>query len=490
MEQPEIYKSENELIKWLKSDLKTQRNELIRQGIKKEDIKKEDLTLNVGYKKNDISEDNKKIPIDFDFKFNSILQQIGCNEKDEKDKRICLYNINFRDVFFKDKADFSKVVFENETVFSYATFENEIVFSSSIFKASTTYFSGSTFNKVANFSGSTFKGRAYFFITVFNDEADFSHAIFADIAAFSFLTFNGKVDFSYSAFEYNANFSYVTVNNTIKFDNIKLTNNKSYIIFRNVYSGFKNSKIEIINTIVDGRIDFNDVRVGKVNFEGSNVISGGVVNRINFEAYPENSDTARFLKHEERVRSNTIKALKYDAIEKKLYTDELIGNKDNKKPVELIAERLSLSLSKLSNNHGQDWIRAVIFTLTSGLLFFSIADASLYNNNFFLLLLLLPVLLVTFCRHEKYRIIKYLSITILVLIILCLIYNKPVFIQNYFNYLIPINFDLMKHVNEKDLQPNYAWLISFYTFYILGKISIGYGIFEVIQAFRKFNIKH
>ena len=68
--------------------------------------------------------------------------------------------------------------------------------------------------------------------------------------------------------------------------------------------------------------------------------------------------------------------------------------------------------------------------------------------------------------------------------------NINAFFISYFNYLNPTNFDLLKNMSLKlNCYPNTMINIVSVTFYLLGKIAIGYGIFEVIQAFRKLNSK-
>jgi len=508
MEQPDKYGNINELIAWLKSDLKTQRNKLIEKGIKREDIKDEELTLNVGNKIKLPIDGGKEIIIDFDFKFHSILKELGCKEKDGKFDIICPYRVSFKWVVFKDNATFIFSIFESNADFSYSAFEKEV------------NFFYSTFKKGANFSSSIFKGETKFFDSIFKR----------------------LVIFSYSVFENETIFLNTKIKDSIIFDNIKFKNNESNIIFKNInyeydYKNKKfesyseNSKIEITNTVINGRIDFNNVKVSKINFKGSNVISGGVVNRINFEAYPENSDTARFLKHEEITRSDTIKALKYKAIEKNIYEKELkdvinhLKNNDkNKKKnysiLGLYEELFSITLSRVSNNHGQSWILAVFFTLISVFISFLFINIALYHSM--LLLAVSPILFFGFLYiveffyvDKKYSKIKDLLAAIILFIILYSVgtdftfkilttnfEETNIFFKNFFSYLTPTNLDLMKCVSNsigsnvpeicssqfKELNP--LRLISFYVFYILGKIFIGYGIFQTIQAFRKFNIKN
>ena len=231
----------------------------------------------------------------------------------------------------------------------------------------------------------------------------------------------------------------------------------------------------------------------------------GILNRINLKAYPSNSDTACILKNEELKKNNTIKALKFKAIEKDLYTEELKNKKD--KSIQNWAEIASLKISKLSNNHGQNWFRAVGFTLGFGFLFFSLSQAILTNTlmpmSFFIymlsicgiyLKLFLNCLIPLFRSNKKYITFFNCFIKIIFFIIFNILMSNfidiNVFFISYFSYLNPTNFDLLKNMSLNIYcYPNTIANIISIVFYFLGKISVGYGIFEIIQAFRKLNAK-
>ncbi len=66
MEQPKIYNNIEELIDWLKYDLEEQRKE-----IANEEVKEEDLILNIG--RTDLIFECDYIIIDFDFIFDDIV---------------------------------------------------------------------------------------------------------------------------------------------------------------------------------------------------------------------------------------------------------------------------------------------------------------------------------------------------------------------------------------------------------------------------------
>ena len=574
--QPDQYKTEQELVNWLIVDLEYQRSIGVAEN---------ELTLNIG-----TVENNNQGLVICEVNFSVIIKKLlDYPQTDENGYIICPFKLSLIQVDFVNDVDFTKIVFDKGIECIYAQFHSFASFYNSIFKGDV-FFSNLSFNKKVCFNDSLFEAVTSFKQNRFNDDvsfkeavfdgnADFDNSIFSGLTQFvsivfngvtSFVdvTFNGKADLSQSTFNDVVSFSQSMfvediefIGSTFKnkayflnmklkkimyFNNIKLNNDNSNIIFENINYDcgkkiineeyYKSSKIEIINTVIDGRIDFNNVAINRIDFKGSSVINSGVISRVNFEAEPENSDTARFLKHEELTRSNTIKALEYKAKEKELYYIEIKtriiakykkknykdDKRDDKNIFELSAELFSILLSKCSNNHGQNWIQAVVFTFVSGFLFFIIAYKSVYNDNAFIFFLyfsfslFVPVCLFVFSNPKNnnieqfyYKIIS-LGMSMLLMLFFILVelplvdgfplINGLFFMRDYFSYLIPVNFDLMicvsdsigSDVSECNSQFNYlqrSSLSIFYSSYFLGKIFVGYGIFQVIQAFRKFNIK-
>lgn len=121
-------------------------------------------------------------------------------------------------------------------------------------------------------------------------------------------------------------------------------------------------------------------------------------------------------------------------------------------------ERLSFLLNEVSNNHGESWGRALVFTITFGLItFFLFLFSNKYLLNFWIML-----------HPFKSQMDIDWS-----------------FISNNFHYF----FDFLNPTHKTDLikgsNPS-AWS-GFWD--ILGRILIGYGIFQFIAAFRKHSKK-
>ncbi len=427
------------------------------------------------------------IIINFQFIFKDILEILD-NNRDENGDFFCEYILLFTNVTFKQKVIFSNVNYYKNIRFENSVFDSETHFLRIVFNRELS-FTKSIFNKIANFSQSTFNDKAYFTDSIFhkyfssyhstynkqtsfvqstfNDEVDCTSSIFNKEAIFEetifnsevvllMTTFNNGANFSRAKFNKNTYFASTKLNDIVIFDNIILNSDESSIVFSNIdvdTSKDNNLKIKITNTIIKCRIEFYNIKIPKIDFKGSDVDSG-IISRINFEAYPDNWQTACFLKHEAIKRDNVVEALEYKAIEKDLHMDELL--KKSGKNAQEWGEYLALAISKLSNNHGQDWLRAVLFTLYSCVICF---------------LLFFIIVVSSWLKTDTSKLFDFVEFVLAALM-----------------YINPTNYDILFYVfREMDI-PIICKFISAIP-YILGKIAVGYGVVEVVQAFRKFNTK-
>ncbi len=491
----------------------------------------ENLKQQIDNGKNDFLEINaENLDLNFDLDFNtiflSVLNNFGIKPVYNETKSIvCNYFLNFKSTTFHKKAIFYNFNFNKSIYFSHVTFNDAVNFSNSSFNKKlsfissnfnhATYFLNSTFNEYVNFFKATFNNYAVFHHSSFNkkvdfqsiafngyinfgattfyQEVDFSWSIFNEKVDFSWSMFNEKVSFENTNFYQEVDFSRATFNKEVdflhttfnaytiftdinirknsehkvnmNFDNIVLTNS-SHIFFDGINYNYQTkkfneklniSRIKIINTVIKGRLEFNNAKIDKIDFKGSDIIGGGVVNRVNIKSKLANWETASFLKHEAIVRDNVIEALEYKAIEKQLYTKKLLERQN--KSIQEWGECFSLWISKISNNHGQDWIKAVRFVVGSWILFF----ISFYNIVMFSDLI-----------FNK-----------------CYFLNIDTFLLGISTYFNPANYDILAEYLKADYQNLWVILlkITAIVIYILGKIAIGYGIYEIVQAFRKFNTK-
>ena len=302
-------------------------------------------------------------------------------------------------------------------------------------------FNYTTFSKKVDFYNIAFIGIVFFWDTTFNQDITFRYTTFEQDLIFQEIIFNRKALFLNIKFKQTIEFNGITMNmdiNNLIFNNIYSDN----LIRKHFYTP-KDSTIAITNTVINGRIDFNYVHIAKLDLQGSNVT--GILNRINLKAKSKNWETACILKNEELKRNNTKQALEYHAEEKDLHRKDSWKNHK-------YGEWLSLLLSKIVNNHGQSWFQAFCFTLVVWILCFSI----FYLPN--------P------CKYWYYWV--YL-------------FEKGIYTAELFQYFVPTNYDqIIEYVkiSELDLPIKFGGVLA----YILGKIFVPYGIFEIIKAFRKY----
>lgn len=137
---------------------------------------------------------------------------------------------------------------------------------------------------------------------------------------------------------------------------------------------------------------------------------------------------------------NKIQALKYHELEMTAFEKEQIS----------FSDKILVLLNKYSSNHGANWPRGILFTITISFIFFFLYTYSLQNIPF------------KFGWNGWINFKECLSI----------------FCKYFILYFYPAHeFDFMKDYNPRGI----SYLID-----VSGRIMIGYGIYQTIQAFRKF----
>ncbi len=324
-------------------------------------------------------------------------------------------------------SDISNCTFIEETNFNCTEFRN-------------TTFKDVTFKKEVGFKNSKFTNLTFLFVEC-EDTINFKNS-----------TFDGMIKFRYSAFHKNFGLWNVGISNTFKLHNARLISSS------NIYFGESqnedyikrndktNSNIEITDTVINGRLDFNRDKIKSLSLKGSTII--GTLNRIDFNPEIIDWQTATILKHEELNRHNNIMALEYKAKEQELYREEL----SKKQGVQKFFEKYSLLLSKISNNHGQNWGQAILFTILSWFVTFFIFR--------------MPVV----WQWDYW----------------CDVFMSRSFWADFIRFFNPTNYELLAIYIQNDPVHPFVKFLGIIIF-MIGKILIPYGVYEVIQAFRKFN---
>ena len=460
-EQPKEYNSEEELIKWLKYDLLKQalgkgKNPDENNTITITDNEEYDYTLNIG------EINGEKIIFNFDININYNLFFMNNNETN--------YKINFNSIVFNNFVSLKKIKFNNDINIQNSYFNNKF----DLFEI--------TFDKNVDFSNSVFNKdniEYYFYKVTFNRNAFFRS-----------VSIKHKIIFNNMYLENKFNLSIIESYNThIEFDNIYFQNSNSYL---NIFYVDKNiHKIILKNTIIDGKIELRNIEVEEADFKGS-VINGGLINPVNFKVHKfANRESALFLKQQAYAANNAIDALEYKAKEVELHKDNLIKNWKNNKNLKTLGDILSIELSSLYSDNGQNWIRAFICTILFPSVFFTLSFAP-YTITLFIFI----ILCFAYPIFYNNNITKYILFSLITYLIISFLYmfndNSHLnFVKELFSFLTPTNFNQIIYNNENSSyiysnNSNYIQLIFKGISYFLGKIAFWYGSVQTVQAFRKF----
>ncbi|GGB84823.1 hypothetical protein GCM10007424_26090 [Flavobacterium suaedae] len=233
--------------------------------------------------------------------------------------------------------------------------------------------------------------------------------------------------------------------NTLKFKSVHFDENSLFKINSCDFKGklyFENSsfvKFHIQSTEFRNYLTFEEVVFSSIDFQDTNFISNTYFDQVLIKNINKcKRKTIRQIKYALQKTDNKIDYNRFKSYELETYYQE-IEWKDNFK------DKFILSATWFSTGFDHSWIRAMVFTLLSGLLFYCLFLISEdYLNSFE-------------------------------------VYKGKEFFSGYFRFLLITDFYNPLIKEREFLTEPLSWLI-----FILGKIVIAFGIYEMIQAFRKF----
>ncbi|MDO7021303.1 hypothetical protein Q5M86_11030, partial [Brachyspira innocens] len=237
----------------------------------------------------------------------------------------------------------------------------------------------------------------------------------------------------------------------LSFSNIKFDNNNSSLNIIGNYCFIDTvimvKSLYIGSYVHGGKINLKNLSVEKINFENI-FIHDCIINPVNFKVHKfSNRESALFLKQQAYASNNAIDALQYKAKEIELHKEEL--RKKENKTYKDWADILSIELSSLYSDNGQNWVRALFMT----------------------------ILITAFCFTVFY-------IPDLAQSNIMLLYYKKLF-PELIKYFIPTDYSLLIKYAESQL--NLCLKIFGCLVYFLGKVLFWYGSVQTVQAFRKFS---
>ena len=407
----------------------------------------------------------------------------------------CLFTkyANFQNVKFIRNSNFDRCIFNEDVYFNKVIFDtHEVSFDNSIFK-------GNFHGQSIEFKTDPRRDTPFidFRYSEFHKDVDLSYSKFNRACYFGDAKFHGNILFRKTHFEVSICFYDTVIGGNILFtayskegDSLDGTPNIiKTITFRGAkISGridFENCEIDILEAcfahIQKGalfriyeskikRLDFTSVyndgaimlednqdNIEEITFKSA--LNTGLIEIENTNTKTiKDRKTARLLKDSANKSGNTIDALEYRKKELELFKQESTYMKRG--------TRLLLRLNGLSNDHGTDWIKGLIFTTCSWL-------------GFYLLFLFVSRLqdMFVFIIGEN------------------VVWTFSSDISNGISYLWSLDFltTLSTWMNQFSFQDSW-WIILLELFqilivtliFILGKIAIAYGIYQTITAFRKY----
>ncbi len=346
----------------------------------------------------------------------------------------------FRGVlYFKENLNLQSTT-THDTSFLNCIFEKDFLVNNSDFKGNVRFYS------------TKFRGNTDFYNTKFEKLADFWNAKFYKKTIFNKTDFLGTTVFSATTFKENVLFTYSLIN--------KLA------IFRG--ANFEKG-LDLSLALISGDMTLFDINIKDfeaVNDTNDAVIFSEYVTEKGLITRKNKRETFRIIKYRLIQNQSSIDALIFAKLEMKAYKEELkkqkfeiskIGQiklmnfiKNEVNPYIINKEnRLLLWFNGISNNHNNSWIKGVLFTLTIAGLFTYLSIISTENY-----------------------VIGFRNIGNI---------NYENCIKYFITALLPTH-----SIDYLDNENPTGW---FYIFDFLGRIFISYGIYQTIQAFRKYKIR-
>ena len=451
--------------------------------------------------------------------------------------------VNFSKVIFKESVNFSGTKFSAKTEiddnskiivnFGGVKFEENIRFHYCKFCNNVT-FENTTFNKLVDFYYTEFFRPQQFHLTDFFDRAIFSNTIFHQEIQFIYCRTNSNsyIGFESAEFKRGLDISRSNFNCNLNFWNITIEKKGEEYIFKNIddikYKNDFKAHDEAPSVYKQLRETY---RIIKDNFyKQNNKIEGGKFYKRELEIYEisigkdkdrENGSLSLFTKTSEIYRNitNIIMCLISTfflliILLSPIFPLEIIDSNVitilNKNPLILNllllihtlfayfyygSDKIILIANKISNDFGTNWVKGVLFTICITILTYITLSFSMLGLEVFSIILIIymsivalfisidsmakkkiyfigTILSIIFLVFYTYRIIKYFNFRIYIKII-----ND--FIGDFINIHTFISWKDLK-INHKEVT-GISLLILF-----IGRIFIGYGYYQTIQAFRKF----
>lgn len=327
----------------------------------------------------------------------------------------------FDDCRFQEKI---KVVdiFEKKLTFKNNCIFNELNFDEATFTQNVRFYE-SVFTKKCSFNNTKFNDLIDFWNSTFQTPILFYKTDFLSTTVFSACTFQQNALFSYALFKEKTIFRGTTFQKGL--DISLALNSGEYNFFNITLNNFKSKK------------HLNEDEYG-------NMISNYTIPTIN------KKETFRIIKQHFESNGDDLEYVKYLRLEKKPIFEIVSQNLIKTHPKKFwnyfhySFDLISLGLNKISNNNRNSYLLGICFTVTMGLFFFTLSVLSVPGYYF------------------QLNPLKW---------------SMDDFWKNFLTFLNPTH-DVTLFDNFKPIGWTYFWQTW-------GRIFVGYGIYQTVQAFRK-----
>lgn len=328
-------------------------------------------------------------------------------------------------------VSFEDCIFNGTTKF-YSTFDLNATFKKVVFKGPTT-FANSHFKSKTRFHQVSFVDTVNFDNTKFDDLADFWASSFNRTIIFYKTDFLGITVFSRTTFKENVLFTYTLIDKVVIFRGTRF--NKGLDLSLSILNGNFNVfdiRLKDFNTVdeIDNEDDYED-----------SVSESGIIPEKN------KRETFKLLKTQLKSQGNNIDSLRYSNLEIATYHKELYREFwKERKYSETFDNYFILQLNAISNKNGKSWVRGILFTIIVAGIFFYLAVLS----------------------TDRY----------------CFALN--VIDLNDFSDCLKLYFEFLTPTHKVQFLDDFKTTPLTYLVDFLGRAFVAYGIYQTIQAFRKY----
>lgn len=358
---------------------------------------------------------------------------------------------------FQKEYTFENCIFNNKVTFLTKTIKDKDTFTKYEYNDVSFYFKNCQFQEV-NCKDVIFKRKIRFHECLFHKKIIFNNPSFHELVDFWSSTFKERVIF------YKANFgSVVVLSSAIFQENVLFTYSRIEKVFilrgATFEKGLDLALAIILGDVIAFDLYLNDFKAikepkkpkkpkkpEKPTSDWSKSYDGIIAEKGDI-FISNKRETFRIIKNQLIQQNNIIDSTEFYYLENKALSEEKAS-----RVFKLSFDGMMLFLNRISNRHRTSYVRGILFTLISGILFYYL---SVINSS------------------------KY----IIAFNINCDIIQDN--ISGYFSFIIPTHtFDYLgKDFVKQYVEKSNYW---FYIFDFIGRIFVGYGIYQTIQAFRKY----